>query len=70
VSAQGITTFYSENFSLTVVEKEVIGEWLMTSGLWPSRLKAFWFWIAWDTKIQNLCEKIHIFFARPERIWR
>jgi hypothetical protein len=26
VSAQGITTFYSENFSLTVVEKEVIGK--------------------------------------------
>jgi len=33
VSAQGITTFYSENFTLTVVEKEVLGEWLMTSGL-------------------------------------
>jgi hypothetical protein len=37
VSAQGITTLYSENFSLTVVEKDVISEWLMTSGLWPSR---------------------------------
>jgi hypothetical protein len=37
VSAQGITTFYSENFSLNVIEKTVIGEWLMTSGLWPSR---------------------------------
>ena len=34
--AQGITTFCSENFSLTAVE-EVIGDWLMTAGLWPSR---------------------------------
>ena len=22
-----------------------------------SELKAFWLWIAWDTKIQNLCEE-------------
>ena len=32
VIAQGITTFCSENFSLTAVE-EVIGDWLMTAGL-------------------------------------
>jgi len=73
VSAQGITTFCSENFSLTLVEKEVIGEWLMTTELWPSRspdLKHFDYELHGTLTYRIYVKKIHFFFARPERIWR
>ena len=62
MSAQGITTFCSENFSLTVVEKEVIGEWLMTSGLWPStspNLKHFDYELHGTLKYRIYVKKIH-----------